>query len=131
MNTTRILTVCLAAMRLAGLLYAAPAAAAMLAGGSVALAAEPAAGKNAPAPGIAAKVLELTGAETRVVWLRLKQWEGRVTDTVDGGAGYSIMAFDTGGKDERELVPQGEHTNRLMPATGLPVPASVTLPLVC
>ncbi len=44
--------------------------AAILAGGSAALAAEPAKGKTAPAPGMAAKVLELTGAETRIVWLR-------------------------------------------------------------
>jgi len=62
MHTTRILTVCMAAV---------------LAGGSAALAAEPAAGKNAPAPvqGIEAQVRELTGAETRIVWLRHKHWE--------------------------------------------------------
>ena len=103
MNPARILTVCMAAM---------------LAGGSAALAADPAAGKNAPAPGIAAKVQALTGAETRIVWLRHKQWGGRVTDTVDGGAGFSIMAFDTDGKRERELVPEGEFHNPLISPSG-------------
>ena len=75
----------------------------LLAGGGAALAAEPA-GKAAPAPGIAAKVLEFTGADTRIVWLRNKQWETS-KGGVDGGADFSIMAFDTGGKGERELVP--------------------------
>jgi hypothetical protein len=85
-----------------------------------ALAAEPAAGKNAPAPGIAAKVLELTGAETRIVWLRNKQWETS-KGGVDGGADFSIMAFDTGGKGERELVPavpDGEIYNPLISPDG-------------
>ena len=102
MKVARILTVGIAALLLAG---------------SAALAAEPAADKTAPAPGIAAKVLELTGAETRIVWLRNKQWE---TDkpNVDGGAGYSIMAFDTGGKSERELVPEGEIYNPLISPSG-------------
>ncbi|HUU95344.1 MAG TPA: hypothetical protein VM487_06370, partial [Phycisphaerae bacterium] len=104
MNTGRILTVCMAAV---------------LAGGSAALAAEPAAGKNAPAPapGIAAEVLALTGAETRIVWLRHKQWE-TYTGTVDAGVGFSIMAFDTGGKGERELVPAGEIYNPLISPDG-------------
>ena len=66
----------------------------MLVAGSAALAAEPAAG-------IAAKVLALTGAETRIVWIRHTQWEGGEMGLVDGGAGYSIMAFDTEGKGER------------------------------
>jgi hypothetical protein len=85
---------------------------------SATLAAEPAAGKTAPATGTAAKVLELTGAQTRIVWLRHKQWEGRQMALVDGGAGFSIMAFDTGGKGERELVPQGEHMNPLISPSG-------------
>ncbi|HUT59862.1 MAG TPA: hypothetical protein VNA25_18620, partial [Phycisphaerae bacterium] len=91
----------------------------LLVAGSAALAADPAAGKNAPAPaqGTEAKVLELTGAETRVVWLRNKQWEtGK--PSVDGGAGYSIMAFDTQGKGERELVPAGEIYNPLISPSG-------------
>ena len=88
MNTVRIQTAWFAAMLMAG---------------SAALAVEPAAGKNTPAtaPGIEAKVLELTGAETRIVWLRNKQWETS-KGGVDGGPGHSIMAFDTGGKGERE-----------------------------
>jgi len=94
MNPARILTVCMAAM---------------LAGGA-ALAAE-------PAQGIAAKVLALTGAETRIVWLRHKQWETN-KGGVDGGAGFSIMAFDTGGKGERELVPEGEYFNPLITPSG-------------
>ncbi|HUU98334.1 MAG TPA: hypothetical protein VM487_21590 [Phycisphaerae bacterium] len=111
MNTGRILTVvCITAM---------------LVGGSAALAAEPAEGKNAPAPapGIAAKVLALTGAETRIVWLRHKQWE-TCKGSVDaepasgGGVGFSIMALDTGGKCERELVPEGEHSNPLISPSG-------------
>ena len=91
MNTTRILTVWMAAMLVAG---------------GAALAAEPSAGKTEPAQGIAAKVLELTGAETRIVWLRNKQWEAKNStfNPVDGGVGCSIMAFDAGGKGERELV---------------------------
>jgi hypothetical protein len=96
MNPARILTVvCITAMLVAG---------------STALAAEPAQGKNAPEPGIAAKVRALTGAETRIVWIRHKQWEAADPKTggVDGGPGFSIMAFDTGGKGERELVPEGE-----------------------
>jgi hypothetical protein len=103
-NTVRILTVCTAAMLVAG---------------SAALAAEPVQGKNAPepAPGIEAKVLELTGAETRIVWLRNKQWETSKGGS-DGGADFSIMAFDTGGKGERELVPVGEHFNPLISSSG-------------
>ena len=102
MNAARILTVGIAALLLAG---------------SSALAAELAADKTAPAPGMAAKVLELTGAETRIVWLRHKQWE---TDkpSVDGGAGFSIMTFDTGGKGERELVSVGELHNPLISPSG-------------
>jgi len=98
MSTGRILIVaCMAAMSVAA---------------SAALAAEPAAGKNASAPaqGIEAKVLALTGAETRIVWLRHMQWEGDKA-SVHGGAGFSLIAFDTGGKGERELVPAGEHFN--------------------
>jgi len=96
--------------------------AAMLVAGSAALVAEPARGKNAPAPepGIAVKVLDLTGAETRIVWIRHKQWEAAKPNTLglDGGAGYSIMAFDTGGKGERELVPEGEIYNPLISPSG-------------
>jgi PKD repeat protein len=86
---------------LAGLLAAAPAAAA-----------DP-----------ATQIRELTGAETRVVWLRHTQWEG-YKGTVDaepapeGGVGFSIMAFDTEGKGERELVPEGEHSNPLISPSG-------------
>jgi hypothetical protein len=102
-NTVRILkVVCMAAMLVAG---------------SAALAAEPAQGKNAPAPGIAAEVRALTGAETRIVWLRHKQWE-TYKGGVDGGVGFSIMAFDTGGKGERELVPAGEIYNPLISPDG-------------
>jgi len=89
----------------------------LLVAGGAALAAEPPAGKAAPAQGIAAKVLELTGAETRIVWLRNKQWETS-KGGVDGGPGHSIMAFDTGGKGERELVPEGEHSNPLISPSG-------------
>jgi len=105
MSPTRILTVCLAAM---------------LVGGSAALAAEPTAGKNAPEPGIAANVLALTGAQTRIVWLRHKQWESYkgTYNTVDGGVGMSIMALDTDGKGERELVPDGEIYNPLISPSG-------------
>ena len=70
-----------------------------------------------PAPGIEAKVLALTGSETRIVWLRHKQWE-TYKGSLDGGVGYSIMAFDTGGKGERELVPEGEIYNPLISASG-------------
>ena len=82
-------------------------------------AAEPAAGKTAPAPAtdVAAKVLALTGAETRIVWLRNKQWQTN-KGGVDGGGGCSIMAFDTGGKGERELVPTGELYNPLISPNG-------------
>jgi len=94
--------------------------AAMIVAGGAALAAEPAAGKTAPAPGIAAKVLKLTGAETRIVWLRNKQWETS-KGGVDGGVDFLIMAFDTGGKGERELVPAvpaGEIYNPLISPDG-------------
>jgi len=92
---------------------------AMLVGGSAALAAEPAQGKNAPAPapGIAAKVRALTGAQTRIVWLRHKQWETH-KGGLDGGAGYALMALDTGGKGERELVPEGVLHNPLISPDG-------------
>ena len=105
MNPTRILTVCMAAMLLAV---------------GAALAAEPVAGKNAPAPGIAAKVLALTGAETRIVWLRHKTWDIPQTPKLglDGGAGYCIMAFDTAEKGERELVPEGVLHNPLISPDG-------------
>ncbi len=104
MNPTRILRICMAAMLVAG---------------GAALAAEPTTGKNAPAPiqSIAAKVLTLTGAQTRIVWLRNKRWQ---TDksSVDGGVGCSIMAFDTAGKGEQELVPEGELYNPLISPSG-------------
>ena len=89
----------------------------LLVAGGAALAAEPPAGKAAPAQGIAAKVLALTGAETRIVWLRNKQWETS-KGGVDGGADVSIMAFDTGGKGERELVPEGDYYNPLISPDG-------------
>jgi len=66
---------------------------------------------------IAASVLQLTGAETRIVWLRNKQWQTN-KGGVDGGVGCSIMAFDTGGKGERELVPEGELYNPLISPGG-------------
>ena len=107
MNPTRILRISMAAMLVAG---------------GAALAAEPVASKNAPAPiqSIAAKVLALTGAETRIVWLRHKTWETPQTPKlgVDGGAGCSIMAFDTAGQGERELVPEGELYNPLISPSG-------------
>jgi hypothetical protein len=102
MNPARFLTVGLAAM---------------VAVGNAALAAAPAAGTNAPAPGIAAQVRALTGAETRIVWLRHKQWE-TYTGGVDGGVGHSLMAFDTGEAGERELVPEGEIYNPLISPSG-------------
>ena len=63
------------------------------------------------------EVRRLTGAETRIVWLRNKRWQ---TDksSVDGGVGCSIMAFDTEGKGERELVPEGELYNPLISPSG-------------
>jgi len=69
---------------------------------------------------VAASVLKFTGAETRIVWLRHKQWETAKKGTLglDGGVGYSIMAFDTGGKGERELVPEGEIYNPLITPSG-------------
>ncbi len=98
MSTGRILTVvCMASM---------------IAAGGIALAAAP-----APAPGIAAEVLALTGAETRIVWLRHRQWD-TYKGSVDGGAGHSLMVFDTGGKGERELVPEGEIYNPLISPDG-------------
>ena len=74
-------------------------------------------GAPAAAADLATQIRELTGAETRVVWLRNKQWE---TDkpNVDGGVGFSIMAFDTGGKGERELVPEGNIVNPLISPSG-------------
>ncbi len=110
-NILNILTVCLA----------------MLVAGNAASAAEPAAGKIAPppAPGIEAKVLALTGAETRIVWLRHKQWE-TAKAAVDGGVGFSLMAFDTGGKGERELVPEGNILNPLISPGGSRVIYSAT-----
>ncbi|MGB3086352.1 MAG: hypothetical protein WBC53_01265, partial [Phycisphaerae bacterium] len=63
------------------------------------------------------EIRRLTGAETRIVWLRRKQWE-TYKGGVDGGAGFSIMAFDTGGKGERELVPAGEIYNPLISPDG-------------
>ncbi|MCX7429492.1 MAG: hypothetical protein NTY17_00450, partial [Planctomycetia bacterium] len=53
----------------------------------------------------------------RIVWLRNKRWQ---TDksSVDGGVGCSIMAFDTEGKGERELVPEGELYNPLISPSG-------------
>ena len=63
------------------------------------------------------EVRRLTGAQTRIVWLRNKRWQ---TDksSVDGGVGCSIMAFDTEGKGERELVPEGELYNPLISPSG-------------
>ena len=74
-------------------------------------------GAPAAAADPATQIRELTGAETRIVWLRNKQWE---TDkpNVDGGIGFSIMAFDTQGKGERELVPEGEIYNPLISPSG-------------
>jgi hypothetical protein len=71
----------------------------------------------------ATQIRELTGAQTRIVWLRHKQWES-YRGTVDAepasgdGVGFSIMAFDTEGKGERELVPEGEHSNPLISPSG-------------
>ena len=80
---------------------------------SIGMAADAAAQTGDPAK----QIRQLTGAETRIVWLRNKQWE---TDkpNVDGGVGFSIMAFDTGGKGERELVPVGEIYNPLISTSG-------------
>ena len=91
----------------------------LLVAASTAFAAQPAAGKNAPAPArdISAQVGALTGAETRIVWLRNKRWQTN-KGSVDGGVGCSIMAFDTGGKGERELVPEGELHNPLISPSG-------------
>ena len=66
---------------------------------------------------VAARVLKLTGAETRIVWLRNKQWQTN-KGSVDGGGGCSIMALDTGGQGERELVPTGELYNPLISPSG-------------
>ncbi|MEI6257310.1 MAG: PKD domain-containing protein [Planctomycetota bacterium] len=63
------------------------------------------------------EVRRLTGAETRIVWMRHKQWE-TYKGGLDGGPGYSIVAFDTGGKGERELVPEGEIFNPLISPSG-------------
>ena len=69
---------------------------------------------------LATQIRELTGAETRIVWLRNKQWETKkgTSNPVEGGIGFSIMAFDTGGKGERELVPEGEFYNPLISPSG-------------
>jgi hypothetical protein len=73
----------------------------------------------AAAAGLATQIRQLTGAETRIVWIRHKQWEGQPGDHLDGGAGYSIMAFDTEEKKgERELVPEGELFNPLISPNG-------------
>ena len=76
---------------------------------------------NAPAEeakaDVAASILKLTGAETRIVWLRNKQWQTNKA-SVDGGNGCSIMALDTGGQGERELVPTGELYNPLISPSG-------------
>jgi len=66
---------------------------------------------------VAARVLKLTGAETRIVWLRNKQWQTK-KGSVDGGGGFSIMALDTGGQGERELIPTGELYNPLISPSG-------------
>jgi hypothetical protein len=91
--------------------------AALLLAATAARAAEPAAGGKAAARGVEAKVMELTGAETRIVWLRHRQWES-YRGSLDGGGGFSLMAFDTGGKGERELVPEGELYNPLISPSG-------------
>jgi hypothetical protein len=74
----------------------------------------------AAAADLATQIRELTGAETRIVWLRNKQWETKkgTSNPVDGGIGCSIMAFDTGGKGERGLVPEGEIYNPLISPSG-------------
>ena len=67
-------------------------------------------GLLAAAPAAAAdpatQIRQFTGAQTRIVWIRHKQWETAKKLGLDGGPGYSIMVFDTGGKGERELVPE-------------------------
>lgn len=65
----------------------------------------------------ATQIRELTGAQTHIVWLRNKQWETS-KGGLDGGADFSIMAFDTGGKGERELVSEGEIYNPLISLSG-------------
>ena len=104
------LRVCLSACTLALLLLA-------ISDASAAEAEATAVAPAAPAD-VAASVLQFTGAETRIVWLRNKQWEGGKMGLVDGGVGCSIMAFDTGGKGERELVPEGEIYNPLISQSG-------------
>ena len=66
---------------------------------------------------VAQEILKMTGAETRIVWLRNKHWETN-KGGIDGGVGCSIMAFDTEGKVERELVPEGEIYNPLISPSG-------------
>ncbi len=67
----------------------------------------------------AQEILDMTGAKTRIVWLRHRHWEDSKTKIgLDGGAGYSIMALDTGGQGERELVPEGEIYNPLISPGG-------------
>ncbi|HUU97003.1 MAG TPA: LamG-like jellyroll fold domain-containing protein, partial [Phycisphaerae bacterium] len=99
----------LSACSLALLLLATPDA-------SAAEAEAKAAAPAAPAD-VAASILKLTGAQTRIVWLRHKQWETH-KGGLDGGAGYALMALDTGGKGERELVPEGELYNPLITPSG-------------
>ena len=107
-------------MRTANRKSALPALVALLVG---LLAAAPAAAADP-----ATQIRELTGAETRIVWLRNKQWETKNStfNPVDGGVGCSIMAFDTGGKGERELVPEGDIRNPLISPSGSRVIYSAT-----
>ena len=43
---------------------------------------------------VAASILQLTGAETRIVWIRNKQWEGGQMGLVDGGAFEDSFQLD-------------------------------------
>ena len=73
--------------------------AAMLVAGVAALAAEPAAGKN-----VAATIEKLTGARTKIVWVRsVVAGKGHVD--ADDGIFYQLMVFDTHEAKERVLVP--------------------------
>ena len=98
MNPARILTVCMAAVLVAG---------------GAALAAEPATGKT-----VAAAIEKLTGARTKFVWVRSAVAGKGVTDAAPGDF-YQLMVFDTREAKERVLLPgPGSCANPLITGDG-------------
>lgn len=65
---------------------------------------------------VAQDIEQMTGARTKLVWLRATDW---AKVSMDGGKGFAVMGIDTADKaGERQLAPVGENYNPLISPDG-------------